>query len=201
MKNGPVCPVWLDSLTDHIKRSLDHPNSVCTAARQPRTLKHWHILHCATEGVLTQTHRSKNLSLCNTLCSVECYLSLCPTNMGGNLEKKISEALLRVIRVAWPVCACVHSVCGGRGTRCLIRALRRSIRHASYNKQHRFDQITVSLPLKLLPCLHACHPAGHAHKHSCRSLNPDTSGLTNREGKQKRDDSLKLKADNSLYCK
>lgn len=53
LKNWPVCSIWPNPLTDHIKRRLDHPNSVCTAARQPSTLKHWHILHSATEVVLT----------------------------------------------------------------------------------------------------------------------------------------------------
>lgn len=100
------CSVWPDSLTDHIKRNLDHPNSVCTAARQPRTLKHWHILHSATEGVLTQTHQSKNLILCNNLCSGTSYVPLSTTipNIGGTLEKKISEPFLRVFRVA---CMCL----------------------------------------------------------------------------------------------
>lgn len=73
------------------------------------------ILHCTTEGVLTQTHRSKNLKL--TLHYDTSYLSPHHTDLGGTLEKKTSEAFLRVIRVvARPVCPCVRSVCGGRGT-------------------------------------------------------------------------------------
>lgn len=71
------------------------------------------------------------------------------------------------------VCLCVYTVRGGRGAECLIRAHSRSVRHASYNKQQRFDQIKLGLPLMFLLCLHACHPAGHAHKHSCQSLNLD----------------------------
>lgn len=156
MTNWTVCSVRPDSLMDHIKKSPDHPNSVCTAARWLRTHKHWHILHCATEGVLTKTNWSEK-SLCNSLCSDS-----------------------RVIRAAWLVCACEHTVCGRCGARRLIRALRRSNGHASYNNQQSFDQINASLPLKFLLSLHACHPAGHVHKHSCQSLNPDPM---NREGK------------------
>lgn len=66
---------------------------------------------------------------------------------------------------ARPLCAFVAWV---------VRAAR--IRHASYNKQQRFNQIKMNLPSvspPLLLCLHASHPAGHAHKHSCQSLNPD----------------------------
>lgn len=58
---------------------------------------------------------AKSWSLCNALCSDT-----------------------RVIRAAWLVCACEHTVCGGCGMRCLIRALSRSIRHASYNNQAEF---------------------------------------------------------------
>ncbi len=83
----------------------------------------------------------------------------------------------------WLVCACVCTVRGGRGAGYLIRKHRRSVRPASYNKQQHFDQINVGLPLMFLLCLHACHPAGHAHKHSCQSLNLDLTGLMNTGGK------------------
>lgn len=108
------CSVWPDSLTDHIKRNLDHPNSVCTAARQPHTLKHWHILHSATEGVLTQTHQSKNLILCNNLCSDTSYVPLSTTlpKIGGTLEKKISEPFLRVFSCGMYVLVCIVYVAG-----------------------------------------------------------------------------------------
>lgn len=146
MKNGLVCSVWLDSLTHHIKRSLDHPNSVCTAARQPRTLKHWHILQCATEGVLTQnTPKQKPEAYVTKLPSFQHGRHLGKDSQRGPFSKR------RLCGVAC-ACLCVHTVCGGRGAERLIRAHGGGIGPASYNKQQRFDQIKAGLPL-MPPCM------------------------------------------------
>lgn len=127
----------------------------CQMATHTQTLAY--IKLCYWRSADKNKLKQKSWSLCNSPCSDT-----------------------RVIRAAWLVCACEHTVCGGCGMRCLIRVLRRRIRHASYNNQHSFDQIKMSLPLKFLLSLHSCHPARLAHKHSCQSLNPD---LMNREGK------------------
>lgn len=168
-ENGPLCGDWSDSLTDHIKRSPDHPNSVCTAARQPRTLKHWHVLLRATERVLTQTRRGKKpWSLCNTLRSDTSYPSPWEAPLEKKKKKEKSVKPVRDTGVARPVCACVHGVVGGCGRRCLIRALRRSVGHGG----------SVLIPRRWASHSSGLHASMHGAqqgmlKHSCKPPNPD----------------------------
>lgn len=154
MKNGPVCAVWSISLTYHIKSRPDHPNTVCTAAKQP----HWNTLTYIIQRywrLLTRTHQSKKADTYVT-CQV-LTPALLPGQHGRHLRREKTN--LRVI-VLMPVHEWAES-------RMPYKGPFTSIRHACYNKQHCSDQIIQCLPPAPL-CLHACHSVGHAHKHSCQ---------------------------------
>lgn len=77
----------------------------CQAATHTQTLAYITVRYWRSAD--TNTPKQKTWGLCNTFCSNTSYPSPHHTNMRGTLETKASEAVLRVICVAWPVCACV----------------------------------------------------------------------------------------------
>lgn len=132
------CSAWYDPCTCHIRRSLDHPNSVCTAANQAQSNTDTHTyIPCTPEGVLTQTKPCKNheKALCNSLYPHG-------TDAGGSSEIRCEGTLSTELLY---VAARVHRTYDG--TRCQIKAPDRGINHGVYDKQQLFDQIkNIRLP-------------------------------------------------------
>ena len=138
----------------------------CQPATHNQTLTY---IPGTTGGVLTQTQHSKNLTLVTLSWHKLPLFTLYQQgrHLGRDNQWSLSGYHLHGM-------ACMHRVCGGRGTRCLIRAPGRSITHASYNKQQHFDQIKkwASHESSSYASMHATQQ-GMPSKHSCQSLKPD----------------------------